>query len=140
MTTDLAERRKGQALSLYLLAAGLIAVAAVTIGIETRASRPDLASGLVVPGLHDTIGTGRRIIITSSDASYRIVSASKFALRDPRTGKLRAELAHQVDPGGWAGITLWDDTGHARGEFKLWEDGRTQLLMVDAAGKEVRPQ
>jgi hypothetical protein len=72
-----------------------------------------------------------------SDASYRIVSASKFALRDPRTGKLRAELAHQVDPGGWAGITLWDDAGHARGEFKLWEDGRTQLLMVDAAGKEV---
>src|ERR1044071_333902 len=72
-----------------------------------------------------------------SDVSYRIVSASKFALRDPRTGKLRAELAHQVDPGGWAGITLWDDAGHARGEFKLWEDGRTQLLMVDAAGKEV---
>jgi hypothetical protein len=72
-----------------------------------------------------------------SDASYRIVYASKFALRDPRTGKLRAELAHQVDPGGWAGITLWDDAGRARGEFKLWEDGRTQLLMTDASGREL---
>lgn len=72
-----------------------------------------------------------------ADARYRIVYASKFALTDPRTGKMRAELAHSVDPGGWAGITLWDDRGHDRGEFKLWEDGRTHLLMLDAAGHEV---
>jgi len=39
MTTELAERRKGQALALLAAAAGLIAVAAVTVGIETRASR-----------------------------------------------------------------------------------------------------
>jgi hypothetical protein len=71
------------------------------------------------------------------DATYRIVYASKFALRDPRTGKLRAELSHQLQPGGWAGITLWDGDGHDRGEFKLWEDGRSQLLMVDGAGNEL---
>ena len=77
MTTELAERRKGQALALFVAAAGLIGIAAVTVAIETRASRPDLASGLVVPGLHDTIGTGRRITITSSDASYRIERAQR---------------------------------------------------------------
>jgi len=32
---------------------------------------------MVVPGLHDTIGTGRRIVITSSDASYRIERAQR---------------------------------------------------------------
>jgi hypothetical protein len=71
------------------------------------------------------------------DATFRIVTASKFALKDPRTGKMRAQLAHFVQPGGWAGITLWDDDGHDRGEFKLWEDGHTHLLMMDASGKEV---
>jgi hypothetical protein len=67
-----------------------------------------------------------------ADANYRIVYASKFALRDPRTGKIRAELSHQTMPGGWAGMTLWDDKGNPRAEFKLWEDGTTHLVMMDA--------
>ena len=61
------------------------------------------------------------------DAQFRIVSASKFALVDPRTGKIRAQLAHQTAAGGWAGITLWDEAGKPRAEFKLWEDGHTLL-------------
>jgi hypothetical protein len=77
MTTDLAERRKGRALSLFLLAGALIAIAAVTVAIEFRASRPDLASGAVLPGLHDAIATGQRIIITSADANYRIERAQR---------------------------------------------------------------
>lgn len=64
------------------------------------------------------------------DATYRIVYASKFAVKDPRTGKVRMTMAHQVQPGGWAGITLWDDDGRARGELKLWEDGTTLLSMT----------
>ncbi|MFT3726936.1 MAG: DUF4340 domain-containing protein [Terricaulis sp.] len=72
MTTQLAERRKGLALTLSLIALGLIAIAAVTVGIDTRASRPDVATGPVVPGLSDTIGNAQRIIVTSEDASYRI--------------------------------------------------------------------
>lgn len=72
-----------------------------------------------------------------TDAHYRIVYASKFALKDPRTGVVRAELSHQTMEGGWAGITLWDNDGHPRAEFKLWEDGSTRLSMMDAQVKEL---
>jgi hypothetical protein len=72
MTTELAERRKGQALTLMIAAGALMAIAAVTVGIDTRASRPDLASGPVAPGLADSIGNAQRIIVTSDNASYRI--------------------------------------------------------------------
>jgi len=75
--------------------------------------------------------------VDDADARFRVVSASKFELKDPRTGKVRAELSHVVTPGGWAGLTLWDDGGRARGEFKLWEDGRTHLRMTDGAGREL---
>lgn len=74
---------------------------------------------------------------TPQDAHHRIVYASKFALQDPRTGKLRAQLAHQVQEGGWAGITLWDEAGQPRAELKLWEDGRTHLRMMDAERREL---
>jgi len=69
------------------------------------------------------------------DATFRIVRASKFSLEDPRTGKVRGEFSHQVMAGGWAGITLWDDGGRPRAEFKLWEDGRTVLTMTGAEGQ-----
>jgi hypothetical protein len=72
MTTDLAERRKGQALTLWVIAGALALIAAVTVGIDIRSSRPDLASGPVVPGLQDSIANAQRIIVTSEDASYRI--------------------------------------------------------------------
>lgn len=74
------------------------------------------------------------------DAHYGIVYASKFALKDPRTGKVRAQLAHQTMEGGWAGITLWDDEGQPRAEFKLWEDGRAHLLMMDSHRRELTKQ
>lgn len=72
MTTQLAERRKGLALTLSIVAAALVAIAAISVGIQTRASRPDEASGPVVPGLADSIANAQRIIVTSEDASYRI--------------------------------------------------------------------
>jgi len=70
------------------------------------------------------------------DGHFRIVTASKFSLVDPRTGKTRAELSHQVVPGGWAGITLWDDAGKPRAEFKLWEDGSIRLNSQAADGSQ----
>ena len=66
------------------------------------------------------------------DASFRIVDAGKFVLRDSRTGKVRGTFAHQTREGGWAGLTLWDGDGRPRAEFKLWEDGTTSLSMTDA--------
>ena len=48
MTTELAERRKGRALTLFMIAGALAAIAAVTVGIELRSSRPDALSGPVM--------------------------------------------------------------------------------------------
>jgi hypothetical protein len=62
---------------LFLIAGALAAVAAVTLAIGSRASRPDAVSGLVVPGLSETISGGTRIIVTSPDASYRIERAQR---------------------------------------------------------------
>ena len=64
-------------------------------------------------------------------ARFKIVYASKFALMDPRTNTVRAELSHQVMPGGWAGLTLWDNEGRARAEMKLWEDGSARVSLID---------
>lgn len=71
------------------------------------------------------------------DAQFRIVSASKFQVVDQRTAKVRAELSHQTTPGGWVGMTLWDEAGKPRAEFKLWEDGRT---LMSAKGGDGTPQ
>jgi len=101
---------------------------------ENRRIKRWLACALVVLAAMPLVSFTTRS--DDTDASYRIVYASKFALKDPRTGILRAQLAHSVDPGGWAGITLWDDSGHPRSELKLWEDGRTLLSMTDPKGKE----
>ena len=70
-------------------------------------------------------------------ASFDIVYASKFVVRDSRTGVTRATFAHQTMEGGWAGITLWDNDGQPRAEFKLWEDGRSHLLLMDEHRREL---
>jgi len=163
MTTELAERRKGQALALFVAAAGLIGIAAVTVGIETRASRPDLASGPVVPGLHDTIGTGRRIIITSSDASYRIERAQRgnesiWVMRDrgdyPVLGGRLAQLTQGLeqlhftrrmttDPAKFDRLGVGDPRHGGRGVLVQIEDGRGALLVnlilgtVPTAGQNI---
>lgn len=83
MTTVLAERRKGQALTLGLIALALVVIAAITLAIEARSSRPDLASGPVVPGLADVVSGAQRITVTSADATYRIEKTEQgWAMRD----------------------------------------------------------
>lgn len=72
MTTLLAARRRSRALTLSLIAAGLVALAAVVLGIQARSSRPDQAIGPVVPGLAQNFPNAQRITVTSGAASYRI--------------------------------------------------------------------
>ncbi|MEM9381564.1 MAG: hypothetical protein AAGB93_16535 [Planctomycetota bacterium] len=101
-----------------------------TLERQNRRLRRVFAGGAAVAAAFLLVGM--RSNQAPADASYRIVYASKFAVKDPRTGKVRMTMAHQTQPGGWAGITLWDDDGRARGELKLWEDGKTLLSMTGA--------
>jgi hypothetical protein len=104
MSTELAERRKRRVLTLWLIAGGIAALAAVTIGIEYRASRPDLASGPVIPGLEESIRNGQRIIITSADATYRIERAQRgeesvWVMRDRDDYPVLASRLNQLTEG-----------------------------------------
>lgn len=83
MTTELAERRKHRALGLGLLAGAFVVVAAITVAIDARSSRPNTASGPVVPGLEESISRAQRIIVTSTEASYRIERTQRgWAMQD----------------------------------------------------------
>jgi hypothetical protein len=72
MTTAMKEMRRGRALQLFMIAGALAVIAAITTAIDARSSRPDLASGPVVPGLEETIADAERITVTSTEASYRL--------------------------------------------------------------------
>jgi hypothetical protein len=65
------------------------------------------------------------------DGKFRIVSASKFQLVDPRMGITRAALAHQTHSGGWAGLHFYDNEGQPRAWFKLFEDGEASFALLD---------
>jgi len=149
MSTDLAERRKRDALKLWLIAGALLAIAAVTLGIEYRASRPDLASGPVVPGLAQNISSGQRIIITSADASYRIERAQRggeqvWVMRDrddyPVLASRLAQLTEGLeglrytrrmtnDPAKHERLGVGDPREGRRGVLVQIEDGRGALLV-----------
>jgi hypothetical protein len=159
MTTDLAERRKGLALTLFLIAGAIAVVAAVTIGIEMRSSRPDLAAGLVVPGLSDTIAGAQRIVVTSRDASYRIERTQRgWAMRDrgdyPVVSGRLAQLTEGLEQLRFTRRMTSDASKHerlgvtdprqgGRGILVQIEDGRGALLVnlilgVETAGLYVR--
>lgn len=152
MTTQLLERRKGQALMLALVAGVLVVVAAVTLAIETRSSRPDSATGLVAPGLEDTIGGAERITITSADASYRIERTERgWAMRDrddypvlaARLNQLTAGLSQlrytrrmTSDPEKHERLGVGDPRQGGRGILVQVEDGRGALLVSLILGVE----
>lgn len=143
MSTELAERRKKSALTLWMIAGALLAVMAVTIGIEYRAARPDLASGAVVPGLADSIQNGQRIIITSADASYRIERAQRgdqsvWVMRDrgdfPVLGSRLAQLTEGLESLQFTRRMTNDASKHERlGVGDPREGGRGILVQIEDA-------
>ena len=159
MSTELAERRKGRALSLLLIAGALAALAAVTLAIEQRSSRPDLASGPVVPGLEETIGGAQRIIVTSAEASYRIertqrgwamtdrdnypVLSSRLSQLTGGLQQLRLTRRMTSNPSKHERLGVTDPRHGGRGILVQIEDGRGALLVnlilgVETSGLYVR--
>lgn len=159
MSTELAERRKGLALRLLLIAGALAVIAGVTIAIDVRASRPDLASGPVAPGLAQTISGAQRIIVTSAEATYRIERTERgWAMRErgdyPVLGGRLAQLTDGLeglrftrrmtaDPTKHARLGVDDPRQGGRGILVQIEDGRGAFLVdlilgVEPSGLYVR--
>jgi len=143
MTNTLAERRRGRALTFGLIAAGLVVVAAVTTAIEMRSSRPDLAQGLVVPGLDEQIQGGQRIIIVSHDATYRIEKAQRgesavWVMRDrgdyPVLPARLAQLTEGLEQLRFTRRMTSDPSKHERlGVTDPREGGRGILVQIEDA-------
>ncbi|MGE0740810.1 MAG: DUF4340 domain-containing protein [Hyphomonadaceae bacterium] len=145
MTTDLAERRKRSALTLFLIAGALAAIAAVTVGIEMRAGQPEAAAGLVLPDLAESINGAQRITITSDEATYRIERTQRgWAMRDrddypvlaARLGQftdaleaLRYTRRMTNDPAKHERLGVTDPRQGGRGVLVQIEDGRGALLV-----------
>lgn len=159
MTTELFQRRRRRALSLALIAAAFVAVAAVTAAIEYRAARPDLASGLVMPGLSESISGAQRINVVSSDTSYRIERTQRgWAMRDrddyPVLPSRLAQLTQGLealrytrrmtsDPSKHERLGVTDPREGGRGILVQIADGRGALLVnlifgVEPSGTYVR--
>jgi hypothetical protein len=145
MTTVLAERRKGNLFKLLLAAAALAAAAFVAVAIEARSSRPDLASGPVVPGLAERIAGAQRITVTSAEASYRIERTQRgWAMRDrgdfPVLATRLAQLTEGLqglqyvrrmtsDPAKHERLGVGDPRQGGRGVMVQIEDGQGAFLV-----------
>ena len=149
MSTEHAERRRAHVFTLFAVAGALAAIAAVTVGIENRASRPDSAAGAVVPGLADTIGQGQRIIITSAEANYRVERVQRgeeqiWVMRDRDDFPVSRARLDQLtrglqdlryvrrmtsDPAKHERLGVTDPREGGRGVLVQIEDGRGALLV-----------
>ncbi len=152
MTTELADRRKRRVLTLFLVAGAMAAIAAVTVGIELRASSPEAASGLVLPDLEESIPGAQRIIVQSADASYRIERTQQgWAMRDrddyPVLSSRLAQLTDALqslryvrrmtsDPAKHERLGVTDPRQGGRGVLLQIEDGRGALLVNVILGVE----
>ena len=159
MTSGLAERRRARSLTLFLISGALVAIAAVTIAIESRSSSPSSSAGPVLPGIEETIGGAQRITVTSADATYRIERTQQgWAMRDrddyPVLSSRLAQLTEGLeglryvrrmtsDASKHERLGVTDPRENGRGILLQIEDGRGALLVnlivgVETAGTYVR--
>lgn len=77
------EARKRRVTTLALVAAGLVAIAAVTVAIEARGLRDTSVSGPVVPGLSERLSRAKSIVVQTPDVTYRIQDSGRgWAMHD----------------------------------------------------------
>lgn len=154
MTNDLGEQRKSRALFYMIGAGALVLIAAVTVAIEGRASRPDTMSGPVLPQLSESIGGAQRITITSAEATYRIERTQRgWAMRDrgdyPVLSSSLAQLTEGLeglrytrrmtsDPSKHERLGVNDPREGGRGILVQVEDGRGAFLVNLILGVEPR--
>ncbi len=137
MTTGLAERRKARSLSLFLIAGALVAVAAVTVAIESRSLNPASSAGPVLPGIEEQIGDAQRITVTSADATYRIERTQQgWAMRDrddyPVLSSRLAQLTEGLETLHYVRRMTNDASRHERlGVTDPREGGRGVLLQIE---------
>jgi hypothetical protein len=137
MSTDLAERRRGRVTTLFMAAAALVVVAAVTLGIEYRSANSDAVGGFVVPGLSETIEGAQRITVTSADVTYRIERTARgWVMRDrddyPVLESRLEQLAAGLEQLRYVRRMTGDASKHERlGVTDPREGGRGILLTIE---------
>jgi len=137
MTTGVAERRRAQSLTLFLIAGVLAAIAAVTLAIESRGLNPNNVTGPVLPGLEETIGGAQRITITSAEATYRIERTQQgWAMRDrddyPVLPSRLAQLTEGLETLRYVRRMTNDASKHERlGVTDPREGGRGVLVQIE---------
>lgn len=137
MITGLAERRRARTLMLFMIAGALAVVAAITVAIEARSLRPEASAGPVIPDLAENIGDAQRIIVVSSDASYRIERTQDgWVMRDrgdfPVEASRLAQLTEGLEALQFRRRMSNDASRHERlGVTDPREGGRGVLLQIE---------
>jgi Domain of unknown function (DUF4340) len=139
MTAELSERRKGKLLTLFAAAFILLAVAAVTLAIESRSTKTSAAGGPVLPGIAQSFASAHRISVVSAEASYRIENTTRgWVMRDRgdypvQAGRL-AQLSEGLEQLRNVRRMTNDPAKHERlGVTDPREGGRGVLLRIEKA-------
>lgn len=100
MTTDLAQERRRRASLVVGLAIAVTALAAITVGIQSRSRNAEAVAGLVLPNFAQKAKDASKITIVSKDARYEIQRTEKgWALKDRGNYPVRRERLGQFTRG-----------------------------------------